>query len=79
VGIPQDLTPFILIYSNKLAIVKQINHDDITKPKVRSFYCEKLRQLLYSQNIDFTKTEDVIIKDVKAKKFDLDMNEIVNK
>lgn len=67
----------VQLESKKLAIVEQRNTQDPTNPNVRSFYSVKLNQYLNTQDIDLTKTEDFIIKSVRAEEFDLDMNTIV--
>jgi HD-GYP domain-containing protein (c-di-GMP phosphodiesterase class II) len=63
--------------SNKIAIVEQRNPDDPIKPKVRSFYSTTERHYVHTDDIDLSKSDDFIIKNVRADDFDLDMNKIV--
>jgi HD-GYP domain-containing protein (c-di-GMP phosphodiesterase class II) len=67
----------VQLESKKLAVVEQRNNDNLTKPKVRSFYSVKLNQYLNTQDIDLTETDDFIVKSVKAEDFDLNMNTII--
>jgi len=67
----------VQLESKKLAVVEQRNSNDLTKPKVRSFYSVKLNQYLNTQDIDLTETDDYIVKSVKAEDFDLNMNTII--
>jgi HD-GYP domain-containing protein (c-di-GMP phosphodiesterase class II) len=67
----------VQLESKKLAVVEQRNNQDLTKPKVRSFYSVKLNQYLNTQDIDLTETDDFIVKSVKAEDFDLNMNTII--
>lgn len=63
--------------SKKLAIVEGRNYDDPIRPKVRSFYSVDDHRYVMTQDIDLSKTEDFIVKGVRADEFDLDMNKIV--
>jgi len=63
--------------SKKIAIVEQRNPDDPTSPKVKSFYSAKSKHYINTQKIDLKKSNDSIIKGVRAKDFNLDMNKIV--
>lgn len=63
--------------SKKLAIVERRNQDDPIRPKVRSFYNVDDHRYVMTQDIDLSKTEDFIVKGVRADEFDLDMNKIV--
>lgn len=63
--------------SKKVAIVEQRNINDPTKPKVKSFYSAKTNHYINTQEIDLQKSSDEIVKGVRAKDFDLDMNKIV--
>ncbi|WP_448245364.1 HD-GYP domain-containing protein [Thalassotalea agariperforans] len=63
--------------SKKLAIVEGRNHADPIRPKVRSFYSVDDHRYVMTQDIDLSKTEDFIVKGVRADEFDLDMNKIV--
>ncbi|MBU2924164.1 HD-GYP domain-containing protein [Colwellia sp. 4_MG-2023] len=67
----------VQLESKKLAVVEQRNCNDLTKPKVKSFYSVKLNQYLNTQDIDLAKTDDFIVKGVRAEDFDLDMNTII--
>jgi HD-GYP domain-containing protein (c-di-GMP phosphodiesterase class II) len=67
----------VQLESKKLAVVEQRNCNDLTKPKVKSFYSVKLNQYLNTQDIDLAKTDDYIVKGVRAEDFDLDMNTII--
>ena len=64
--------------SNKLALIEQRNDKNPTKPKVRSFYSVKLNQYVEAKDIDLAKTDDHIVKAVRAEEFDLDMNAIID-
>ncbi len=66
----------VQLNSKKLAIVEQRNNEDPTTPTVRSFYSVKLRHYLNTQDIDLSKTDDFIVKSVRADDFDLDMKKI---
>jgi len=67
----------VQLESKKLAVVEQRNCNDLTKPKVKSFYSVKLNQYLNTQDIDLAQTDDFIVKGVRAEDFDLDMNTII--
>lgn len=66
----------VQLESNKLAIVEQRNNNDPINPKVRSFYSVKHKHFVNTHNIDLSKSDDKIIKAVRADDFDLDMNKI---
>jgi len=66
----------VQLNSKKLAVVEQRNSEDPTKPTVRSFYSVKLRHYLNTQNIDLSKSDDFIVKSVRADDFNLNMREI---
>lgn len=63
--------------SHKLAIVESRNQKDPIRPKVRAFYNAAEHRYVMTEDIDLTKTEDFILKGVRADDFDLDMNKIV--
>jgi len=63
--------------SKKVAIVEQRNINDPTKPKVKSFYSAKMKHYINTQEIDLQNSKDEIVKGVRAKDLDLDMNKIV--
>jgi len=63
--------------SKKVAIVEQRNVNDPTKPKVKSFYSSKMKHYINTQEIDLQHSKDEIVKGVRAKDLDLDMNKIV--
>ncbi|PCI58927.1 MAG: phosphohydrolase [Gammaproteobacteria bacterium] len=63
--------------SKKVAIVEQRNLNDPTKPKVKSFYSAKMNHYINTQEIDLQNSTDEIVKGVRAKDFDLDMNKII--
>jgi len=63
--------------SKKVAIIEQRNPNDPTKPKVKSFYSTKMNHYINTQEIDLENSKDEIVKGVRAKDFDLDMNKIV--
>ncbi|WP_448565542.1 HD-GYP domain-containing protein [Thalassotalea ganghwensis] len=64
--------------SNKLAIVEKRNVDVPTKPKVKVFYSPKHHHYVEAKQIDLAKSNDTIIKGVRADEFDLDMNKIID-
>ena len=66
----------VQLNSRKLAVVEQRNTEDPTNPTVRSFYSVKLRHYLNTQDIDLSKSDDFIVKGVRADDFDLDMKTI---
>lgn len=63
--------------SKKVAIVEQRNPNDPTKPKVKSFYSAKMKHYISTQDIDLQNSKDEIVRGVRAKDLDLDMNKIV--
>jgi HD-GYP domain-containing protein (c-di-GMP phosphodiesterase class II) len=63
--------------SNKVAIVEQRNKNDPTNPKVRSFYNAQQKNYVMTEDVDLAKTDDFIVKGVRADDFDLDMNKII--
>lgn len=63
--------------SNKLAIVEERNQFDPIRPKVRSFYSIDSYRYVMTEDIDLSKTEDFIVKGVRADDYSLDMNKIV--
>lgn len=63
--------------SHHLAIVERRNQDDPINPKVRRFYNLEKQCYIMAKDIDLTKEADFIIRAVKAKDFDLDMNRII--
>jgi HD-GYP domain-containing protein (c-di-GMP phosphodiesterase class II) len=67
----------VKLKSNKVAIVEERNPQDPTKPKVKSFYSAKTNNYINTQQIDLQNSKDEIVKGVRAKDFDLDMNKIV--
>ncbi|MBL4909931.1 MAG: HD-GYP domain-containing protein [Alteromonadaceae bacterium] len=67
----------VKLKSNKIAIVEERNPNDPTKPKVKSFYSAKMNHYINTQKIDLQDSKDEIVKGVRAKDFDLDMNKIV--
>ena len=67
----------VKLKSNKVAIVEERNADDPTRPKIKSFYSVKTNTYLNTQKIDLQKSEDSIVKGIRAKDFNLDMNKIV--
>ncbi|WP_448546729.1 HD-GYP domain-containing protein [Thalassotalea fusca] len=66
----------VQLNSKKLAVVEQRNSEDPTKPTVRSFYSVKLKHYLNTQDIDLSKSDDFIVKSVRADDFNLNMKEI---
>lgn len=67
----------VQLNSNKLAIIGARNESDPTKPVVRSFYSVTMNDFVDTEEVNLSKTEDFIVKGVRAEEFDLDMNEIV--
>jgi len=67
----------VKLKSNKVAIVEQRNQAEPLKPKVKAFYSAKHKHYIASQEIDLKKSNDEIVKGVRAKDFNLDMNKIV--
>ena len=63
--------------SKKVAIVEQRNPNEPLKPKVKSFYSAKHKHYIAAQEIDLKKSNDEIVKGVRAKDLNLDMNKIV--
>ncbi len=63
--------------SSKVGIVEQRNYDDPTKPIVTTFYSAKHKHYIATKEIDLNKSNDEIVKGVRAKDFNLDMNKIV--
>jgi len=63
--------------SHNLAIVESHNQDDPINPKVRCFYNIEKHRYTMAKDLDLTKKADFIIRGVKAKDFDLDMNRII--
>jgi len=66
----------VQLESNKLAIVEGRNNHDPMNPKVRSFYSAKHNHFLNIHDIDLSKSDDKIVKAVRADDFDLDLNKI---
>ncbi|WP_448549046.1 HD-GYP domain-containing protein [Thalassotalea fusca] len=63
--------------THRLAIVESRNKNDPTNPNVRSFFnCEQNRYIM-TEDIDLSKSDDFILKAVKADQYHLDMNKIV--
>lgn len=67
----------VQLKSNKLALVQARNDDSPTQPHVDSFYDIKLDRFLDTQHLDLDKSEDAIVKGVRAEEFHLDMNKII--
>ena len=63
--------------SKRLAIVESRNKDEPIRPNVRSFFNVQDNRYVMAEDIDLTKTDDHIVKGVRADEFDLDMNKIV--
>ncbi len=63
--------------ANRLAIVESRNQDDPINPKVRCFYNIESHRYIMTKDIDLATEADFIIKGVKAKDFNLDMNKII--
>ncbi|NMP30978.1 HD-GYP domain-containing protein [Thalassotalea sp. M1531] len=66
----------VQLESKKLAIVERRNPNDPIKPKVRSFYSTKHKHFVNIHDIDLSKSDDKIVKAVRADDFDLDLNKI---
>ncbi|KXJ54198.1 MAG: phosphohydrolase [Colwellia sp. Phe_37] len=63
--------------SHHLAIVESRNQDDPINPKVRCFYNIEKQRYIMAKDIDLAKEADFILRGVKAKEFNLDMNRII--
>jgi HD-GYP domain-containing protein (c-di-GMP phosphodiesterase class II) len=63
--------------SKKVAIVEQRNQAEPLKPLVKTFYNAKHQHYIAPKEIDLKKSNDEIVKGVRAKDFNLDMNKIV--
>ena len=63
--------------SHRLAIVESRNQDDPINPKVRCFYSIEKQRYIMAKDINLAKEADFIIRGVKAKEFNLDMNRII--
>jgi len=63
--------------SHHLAIVESRNQDDPINPKVRCFYNIEKHRYTMAKDIDLAKKADFIIRGVKAKDYNLDMNRII--
>jgi HD-GYP domain-containing protein (c-di-GMP phosphodiesterase class II) len=71
------VSTLVKLNSNKLAIVERKNEVNPTSPKVISFYNLKGNHYEMPKKIDLSNDDDFIVKAVKAKDFDLDMNKII--
>lgn len=68
----------VQLESNRLAIVESHNHQDPIRPKVKPFYSLNPNHFEISANIDLAAMrDDIIVKNVRADDFDLDMDEII--
>lgn len=63
--------------SHRLAIVESRNKQDPIRPKVRAFYNVDFKRYTMTRDIDLAKSDDHILKGVRANDFNLDMNRIV--
>ncbi len=71
------VSTLVELKSNKLAIVERKNADYPISPNVITFYNLKGKHYEMPNKIDLSKDDDFIVKAVKAKDFNLDMNKII--
>ncbi|MCG9713570.1 HD-GYP domain-containing protein [Shewanella insulae] len=68
----------VQLESNRLAIVESHNLQDPIRPNVKPFYCLNPNHFEISANIDLAAMrDDIIVKNVRADDFDLNMDEII--
>ena len=68
----------VQLESNRLAIVESHNRQDPIRPKVKPFYNLNPNHFEVSANIDLAAMrDDLIVKNVRADDFDLNMDEII--
>ncbi|WP_286234668.1 HD-GYP domain-containing protein [Thalassotalea sediminis] len=63
--------------SGKIAIVEEIQPEDLISPKVKAFYSAKHHHFIETKYIDLAKSEDFIVKGVRPDDLNLDMNKII--
>lgn len=67
----------VTLSSDRLAIVKVRNHDDLTKPTVEAFFDVKLQRFEIPEIVDLSAKQQKIVKCVRANEYGLNMEEII--